>query len=327
MMTQGYLSTLTVEQRVMLHLYDHPLSESAWEGDPRLTQAGISETVGIARKHLPRTLRRLLDRDIVTQDTRHVPGVKQRCRVYNLTRLGKQQARELNATIAEKRIEKDGESVLVRSLLSHEQSMLSVLAHVDESGNWDAELPNRIEAHKEDERKKRATAEGLIDGEHLFSCILRRAWKDGRISEDEAGMLQDVILYLGLEPERVEALEEKVREERDVKKRSGRTDIYESMLEVAWQDGSLSTEEQKMLDALAGSLLLDRDSARILQVSWMANKFEDRIRAYHSTVETSLKDGVLSDDEEAILAGLRSTLNITDAEHEATLAAVRAKLN
>ena len=49
--------TLTVEQRVLLHLWDTPLGDNPWEGRPELTQAGVSEAVGIARKHLPRTLK------------------------------------------------------------------------------------------------------------------------------------------------------------------------------------------------------------------------------------------------------------------------------
>ena len=47
------LLTLTVEQRVLLHLWDTPLGDNPWEGRPELTQAGVSEAVGIARKHLP----------------------------------------------------------------------------------------------------------------------------------------------------------------------------------------------------------------------------------------------------------------------------------
>ena len=81
-MTGGMLLTLTVEQRVLLHLWDTPLGDNPWEGRPELTQAGVSEAVGIARKHLPRTLKKLREKAHILEETRHVAGAKQRCLLY-----------------------------------------------------------------------------------------------------------------------------------------------------------------------------------------------------------------------------------------------------
>ena len=79
------LLTLTVEQRVLLHLWDTPLGDNPWEGRPELTQAGVSDAIGIARKHLPRTLKKLREKSHIIEETRHVAGAKQRCRVYALS--------------------------------------------------------------------------------------------------------------------------------------------------------------------------------------------------------------------------------------------------
>ena len=103
------LLTLTVEQRVLLHLWDTPLGDNPWEGRPQLTQAGVSEAVGIARKHLPRTLKKLREKEHILEETRHVAGAKQRCRVYALSSDGRTAASELVQDIHSRVVKSEGE--------------------------------------------------------------------------------------------------------------------------------------------------------------------------------------------------------------------------
>ncbi len=58
-MVDGFLGTLTTEQRTLLHLSDNRLPSNQWEAPASLTQAGISAAVHVQRKHVPRTLKRL----------------------------------------------------------------------------------------------------------------------------------------------------------------------------------------------------------------------------------------------------------------------------
>ena len=58
-MVDGYLGTMTTEERTLLHLFDNPLPEGQWEAPFAVTQAGISAAVHVQRKHVPRTLKRL----------------------------------------------------------------------------------------------------------------------------------------------------------------------------------------------------------------------------------------------------------------------------
>ena len=52
-MVDGYLGTMTTEERTLLHLFDNPLPEGQWEAPFAVTQAGISAAVHVQRKHVP----------------------------------------------------------------------------------------------------------------------------------------------------------------------------------------------------------------------------------------------------------------------------------
>ena len=87
-MVVGYLGTLTTEERTMLHLLNQQLPAGGWEAPPSLTQAGISAAVHVQRKHIPRTLKRMEKNGLLSVAQRHIPGGKQRKRVYTLTEPG-----------------------------------------------------------------------------------------------------------------------------------------------------------------------------------------------------------------------------------------------
>ncbi len=147
---------------------------------------------------------------------------------------------------------------------------------------------------------------------------------DGVVTKDEQAMLDDMAIYLGLEPDETESLERKVREESTAPDEGGNS-LYTQMLEVAWQDGEVDDNEQAMLDTLAGMLGLE--SATNVQLDWVCERLDDRMTAYCSAMEAAWQDGDVSDDEDNMLSALRESLTITDAEHRTILGVVRAKLN
>ena len=87
-MVDGYLGTLTTEERTLLHLLHQQLPSGGWEAPATLTQAGISAAIHIQRKHIPRTLKRMEGNGLLTVAQRHIPGGKQRKRAYTLTESG-----------------------------------------------------------------------------------------------------------------------------------------------------------------------------------------------------------------------------------------------
>ena len=312
--------TLTVEQRVLLHLWDTPLGDNPWEGRPELTQAGVSEAVGIARKHLPRTLKKLREKEHILEETRHVAGAKQRCRVYALSTTGREAAGELVNDIHSRGVEVDGEQTTVQSLHNHATGILDVLRNIDSSGTYRPKVEGEIDAPVQ------------LDGrdlplEHrlgIYDNIVRTAWADGVVTKDEQAMLDDMAMYLGLEPHDTEPIDKRVREE-SIDPEAENSSLYKQMLEVAWQDGEVDANEQAMLDSLAGMLGLD--SARNVQLDWVFDRLDDRLRAYCSAMEAAWDDGIVTDDEDNMLQSMRDSLTITEEEHKTILGVVRAKLN
>ena len=83
--------------------------------------------------------------------------------------------------------------------------------------------------------------------------------------------------------------------------------------------------DRAILDSLAGMLGLD--SARDLQLDWVCDLLDDRLKGYCTAMEAAWEDGDVSDDEENILQSMRVSLSISDQEHKTILGVVRAKLN
>ena len=319
-MSGGMLLTLTVEQRVLLHLWDTPLGDNPWEGRPELTQAGVSEAVGIARKHLPRTLKKLREKDRINEETRHVAGAKQRCRVYSLSTEGRKAASDLVEDIHSRVVKVDNEETTVLTLHNHTTGLLDVLRNIDSTGTYRPPIEGDVEVQP------------TLDGRDLpldhrlaiYDNIVRTAWSDGVVTKDEQAMLDDMAMYLGLEPDDTEPIEKRVRDE-SIDPDAENSSLYKQMLEVAWQDGEVDANEQAMLDSLAGMLGLE--SARDVQLDWVCERLDDRLKAYCSAMEAAWQDGQVSDDEENMLGSMRNSLTISDEEHKTILGVVRAKLN
>ena len=91
-MVDGYLGTLTTEERALLHLINQQLPSGGWEAPAVLTQAGISAAVHVQRKHSPRTHKRMGKNGLLDVAERQIPGGKRRKRVYTITDIGRQRA-------------------------------------------------------------------------------------------------------------------------------------------------------------------------------------------------------------------------------------------
>jgi len=80
--------SLTVKEKIQLHLLEYARFSEEYSVPPEITQSGISERVGIRLKHLSQYLKPLLEGGQVEERTAHVTGKKQRLKVYHLTSVG-----------------------------------------------------------------------------------------------------------------------------------------------------------------------------------------------------------------------------------------------
>ena len=94
-MVEGSRRALTVQERVLLHLHDRRLNSDSWDAPVEHSQSGVSNAVGIHRRHLPRTMRQLQESSLLKIELRHVPNIKRRVQVYSLTSEGQKKADKL----------------------------------------------------------------------------------------------------------------------------------------------------------------------------------------------------------------------------------------
>ena len=312
-MVSGFLGTLTTEERTLLHLLNHQLPENNWEAPMELTQAGISAAVHVQRKHVPRTLKRLEEQNCLNTTSRHVPGARQRRRVYSLTNEGRERAQSILQRIRSTPVQHDGQTVLLETLMKSSENTLETLAHVDEHLVVHVDPVMSPVSHPEGSASLDAQA-----GEALVRRMFARAWQDGRITKDEQLLLNEVVDFLGMHPERVRRLSNEARREINAPPPE---EIYLDMLRQALVDGVIHEEEEALLKTVQIAFDIDEVTHQDLLNQAILDPINSpEYEAYRSVLSTALIDGIITNDESAMLETLRQQTGISEQEHATILA-------
>lgn len=312
-MVDGYLGTMTTEERTLLHLFDNPLPEGQWEAPQTVSQAGISAAVHVQRKHVPRTLKRLEKNHELISSQRHVPGAKQRRMVYGLTPQGIERAKKIRERVLALIVYYQGEKVPLNTLRKGGQFTLDLLAHLDEG----------LTFHEQPVVSPISNPEGTASldaqaGENLIRRLFARAWEDGKITKDEQNLLNEVVDFLCIHPKRVIRISEEARQTQNAPPPE---DVYLEMLRQALFDGEILDDEIALLQTMRHSFGIDDDThEELLQLAKQAPILDEATSTYRSTLITALEDGMITNDEAAMLATLRNSLAISDATHASLLA-------
>lgn len=308
-MVDGFLGTLTTEQRSLLHLLNQRLPSGGWEAPAVLTQAGISAAVHVQRKHIPRTLKRMEKQGLLNVEQRHIPGGKQRKRVYTLTEAGTQRAEQLRDEYLDKTVTYDGNEVVLRSLWTASKPILELLSHLDEGLNYyDDALVSPV-----------SNPEGMasIDaqyGEELVRRMFARAWEDGKITRDEQSLLNEAVEFLGMHPERARRLSNEARKGLKIPPPE---EVYFDMIMQALDDGEIMQEEVALLDTFRIAFGIDSVTHNsLLERARNIPIVSEHFQTYAAAVKTAYKDKIITIDEHAILKTLRAQLNISETEHD-----------
>ena len=312
-MVSGFLGTLTTEERTLLHLLNHQLPENNWEAPMELTQAGISAAVHVQRKHVPRTLKRLEEQNCLNTTSRHVPGARQRRRVYSLTNEGRERAQSILERIRSTPVQHEGQTVLLETLMKSSENTLETLAHVDEHLVVHVDPVMSPVSHPEGSASLDAQA-----GEALVRRMFARAWQDGRITKDEQLLLNEVVDFLGMHPERVRRLSNEARREINAPPPE---EIYLDMLRQALVDGVIHEEEEALLKTVQIAFDIDEVTHQELLNQAILDPINSpEYEAYRSVLSTALIDGIITSDESAMLETLRQQTGISEQEHATMLA-------
>ena len=312
-MVDGYLGTMTTEERTLLHLFDNPLPEGHWEAPPAITQAGISAAVHVQRKHVPRTLKRLEKNEELISNQRHVPGAKQRRMVYGLTPKGLKRAGNIRDKILSISVFKDGNKVVLGTLRKGGQFTLELLSHLDEG----------LVFHDNPVTSPISNPEGTASldaqaGENLVRRLFARAWEDGKITKDEQYLLNEVVDFIGMHPKRVKRISEEARKTQNAPPPE---EVYLDMLRQALIDGEIVDDEIALLKTMRDSFGIDDETHRkLLSDAKKEPVLDEATKTYKNTLITALNDGMITSDEDAMLATLRESLGISESIHASLLA-------
>ncbi len=315
-MVDGFLGSLTTEQRMLIHLYDNILPSNQWEAPVALTQAGISAAVHVQRKHVPRTLKRLEKANEIEVTNRHVPGGRQRRKVYSLTTQGKIRGKLVVENVLSTIIEFDGEATAIADISKNNRRILEILSHID----------SNLRYHDEPVITSIAKPSGKASldaqtSEELMKRMFARAWEDGKITNDEHQLITEVVDFLGMHPERVRRLSEEARTAIDIPPPE---EIYLEMLRQALVDEQIIEEENALLDTFRVAYGIDEKMHEsLLEKALLEPMYPEHILTYYSALETAMDDGIITNDEDAMLNTLRKSLDISDGEHANLLAKIR----
>ena len=308
-MVVGYLGTLTTEERTLLHLLNQQLPAGGWEAPPSLTQAGISAAVHVQRKHIPRTLKRMEKNELLSVAQRHIPGGKQRKRVYTLTESGREMANSLAERVLSEQVKQGDATKALSEIWNRNEPILELLSRVDEALILqDAPLVSPVS------NPHGMASMDAQNGEDLVRRMYARAWEDGKITRDEQSLLNEVVEFLGMHPERVRRLSNEARKSLKIPPPE---EVYFEMILQALDDGEILQDEIDLLNTFRVHFGIDQVTHNaLLNRARETIPVSEHYQTYAAAVKTAMKDKVITADEHAILKTLRGTLDITDQEHE-----------
>ena len=286
---------LTVKERVLLHLHDRKMVENAWDAPIEHSQTGVSNAVGVHRRHLPRTMRRLQDSDLINIELRHVRNVKRKVQVYSLTSKGQKMASDLLENVLNWTIETESGLVLLSSVSNRSSDILEYL--YPPLNNYESSSVGRL------------------------AELVKVAYEDGILTDAEERLLDTAAQELHVDRKTLERIKERISND---KSNGFESRLIRSALMTAIADGYIDKNEEKILRRLAVESGIDHDAYTTLVERTLSECLSLEERAYFGAMEAinwSL------DESNTFIEDLRGALGIDSEQHDRLSTLTRAKLN
>ena len=166
--------SLTVNEKIMIHLLKYTSFRDKIEVPCDISQAGLADIIGVRRSHIALALKALKEKELVEEKKARVRGEKRRRKVYILTQTGMNYASQLEKSLHEKEllIKDKGEEKWLRITevnehLGEDIGLLEIINNISEEGVFDVNLyrekkhevikPSKLVAQPpEEEAKKEA---------------------------------------------------------------------------------------------------------------------------------------------------------------------------
>jgi DNA-binding IscR family transcriptional regulator len=256
------ISELTFQEKAMLHLLSFKGMDESFELPAGVTQKGIADSIGAQRKHMPRILKKLKEKGLITEERGRVSGSSQRMKVYLLTWEGisnankiKKFAENISIQVKDKKGKIcDAKVCEVNTLLDDKFSLLDIINNITPDGIFQGLAEDEEEAEYEKMPAK----------QEIYWHTLLQVWKDGRASLDEEEILEELRKILGIsEHEHVTMQEKIIRYAHPLRKKL--LEIYSAAYTEALKDEQITEDERAILNVLKEKLAIGEDESKELE--------------------------------------------------------------
>jgi hypothetical protein len=240
----------TVEERILLHLLDFTRYRNKIEVPIAITQQGISQCIRIERKHIPRSLKAMHEKNLLVERTTHVKNKPQRMKTYYLTLNGEAKASELKEGIMDFTIRiKDEKGKIKEKTISEVEKLLQglytlaeVLSCVLHEGVFNIKQSQVTEEKVKDQLS--------LNKIKIYQDALQQAWKDGKMTSDERDLLRNLRVSLDISEKKHVQLEEEILENATTSTNTTAREVYKVALEQALADKKISADERAILEKI-----------------------------------------------------------------------------
>ena len=286
---------LTVKERVLLHLHDRRMVENAWDAPIEHSQSGVSNAVGVHRRHLPRTMRRLEDSALINIELRHVKNIKRKVQVYTLTNKGQKMASDLLENILTWQVESDDGQVPLSSICTNSSDILQYLYPT--SNMYESPSIGRL------------------------AELVKVAYEDGILTTAEERLLDTAAQELHVDRETLERIKQRISNDNS---NGFESRLIKTALMTALADGYIDKNEEKILRRLAIESGIEHEAYSTLVERTLSECLSLEERAYFGAMEAI---NWFIDESNSFIDDLRNALGIDSEQHDRLSTLTRAKLN
>ena len=286
---------LTVKERVLLHLHDRRMVENAWDAPIEHSQSGVSNAVGVHRRHLPRTMRRLEDSALINIELRHVKNIKRKVQVYTLTNKGQKMASDLLENILTWQVESDDGQVPLSSICTNSTDILQYLYPT--SNMYESPSIGRL------------------------AELVKVAYEDGILTTAEERLLDTAAQELHVDRETLERIKQRISNNNS---NGFESRLIKTALMTALADGYIDKNEEKILRRLAIESGIEHEAYSTLVERTLSECLSLEERAYFGAMEAI---NWFIDESNSFIDDLRNALGIDSEQHDRLSTLTRAKLN
>ena len=286
---------LTVKERVLLHLHDRRMVENAWDAPIEHSQSGVSNAVGVHRRHLPRTMRRLEDSALINIELRHVKNIKRKVQVYTLTNKGQKMASDLFENILTWQVESDDGQVPLSSICKNSTDILQYLYPT--SNMYESPSIGRL------------------------AELVKVAYEDGILTTAEERLLDTAAQELHVDRETLERIKQRISNDNS---NGFESRLIKTALMTALADGYIDKNEEKILRRLAIESGIEHEAYSTLVERTLSECLSLEERAYFGAMEAI---NWFIDESNSFIDDLRNALGIDSEQHDRLSTLTRAKLN